>query len=400
MDIAMPSGAAYIISRLEEMGARADIVGGCVRDAMLGRRASDFDITTSASPEEVIAAFSDMRVIKTGVAHGTVTVIADGEPYEVTTYRIDGEYTDGRHPDSVTFAGRIEDDLSRRDFTVNAMAYSKSCGLTDLFGGREDVERRLIRAVGDPYLRFTEDALRILRAIRFASVLCFDIEPRTAAAARELAPRLLNVSAERIYAEWRKLIGGEGAYAVLSEYSDIIGVFLPELSGLCLPEERAFKAAGADARSLVLFARTCADEAPRLFHQALERLKADKKARDNGRLALENYTSPTETEKELLRLLFRLGEECAALTVELRAVLGLCSADTPLRLCDVIAGGKAYRITDLAVDGNDLISIGIFGKDIGKSLAELLELVIDGFLPNEKSALLSYLEKTKIRHEM
>ncbi len=396
MNVGMPSGAAYIISRLEERGARADIVGGCVRDAMLGRRASDFDITTSASPEEVISIFSDMRVIETGVAHGTVTVIADGAPYEVTTYRIDGEYTDSRHPDSVTFAGRIEDDLSRRDFTVNAMAYSKSYGLTDLFGGREDIESRLIRAVGDPYLRFTEDALRILRAIRFASVLCFDIEPRTAAAARELAPRLLSVSAERIYAEWRKLIGGEGAYAVLSDYSDIIGVFLPELSGLCLPEEREFKAAGADARFLALFAKTCADEAPHLFHEALCRLKADKKTRENGRLALENYKSPTETEAELLRLLSRLGEECATLTVELRAVLGLCSYDTLPRLSELISGGRAYRITDLAVDGTDLISIGIFGKDIGASLSTLLELVIDGLLPNEKNALLSYLKE---KHE-
>ena len=163
VNIEIPNGALFIIDRLESLGYRADIVGGCVRDALLGREANDFDITTSASPEAVLGAFSDQRVIKTGIKHGTLTVLAFGKSYEVTTYRIDGEYADSRHPDSVTFTTRIEDDLERRDFTVNAMAYSPKHGITDAFGGRADLERRVIRAVGDAEVRFTEDALRITR---------------------------------------------------------------------------------------------------------------------------------------------------------------------------------------------------------------------------------------------
>ena len=209
--IHLPSEVRLIIDRLNKGGYRADIVGGSVRDAHLGREIGDYDITTDAPPERTAELFSDFRTVETGIKHGTLTVVIDKAPYEITTYRTDGEYLDNRHPSSVSFTRELSLDLSRRDFTVNAMCYNERDGLTDLFDGRGDLERRLIRTVGEPPLRFSEDALRILRALRFASVLDFEIEENTARAVREYAHLLENVSRERIYTEWLKLLSGRGA---------------------------------------------------------------------------------------------------------------------------------------------------------------------------------------------
>ena len=186
--IRIPAGAAAILRVLEDHGYEAFVVGGCVRDSLLGRNPNDWDITTSALPEEVKSLFH--KTIDTGLKHGTVTILSHGEAYEVTTYRIDGEYLDGRHPSEVTFTASLEEDLKRRDFTINAMAYSESAGLKDFFGGVADLEKGLIRAVGDPMKRFGEDALRIMRAVRFAAQLDYDIEPETVQAMKKLAPTL------------------------------------------------------------------------------------------------------------------------------------------------------------------------------------------------------------------
>ena len=202
--IQIPEKASHIISVLTEAGFEAYVVGGCVRDAILGRDAADWDITTNALPSQVKALFP--RTLDTGLQHGTVTVMQGKEGFEVTTYRIDGEYLDGRHPDRVTFTPSLLEDLKRRDFTVNAMAYNEKEGLVDAFGGLEDLKRRRIRCVGDPRERFTEDALRILRAVRFSAQLDFTIEEKTRAALSEFAPRLLKVSAERIQTELVKLL--------------------------------------------------------------------------------------------------------------------------------------------------------------------------------------------------
>ena len=172
----LPDNISFVLSRLEEAGYEAYLVGGCVRDPLIGRDVSDYDVTTSALPSEVEEVFADLRVIETGIKHGTVTVLSDGEPVEITTFRTDGEYTDSRHPESVTFTRNIEDDLARRDFTVNSIAMSKDGRYVDPFGGRADIERRIIKCTGDPDKRFTEDALRIIRALRFASVLGFEID--------------------------------------------------------------------------------------------------------------------------------------------------------------------------------------------------------------------------------
>ena len=391
MNIEIPKGALFIIDRLESLGYRADIVGGCVRDALLGRVANDFDITTSASPEVVLGAFSDQRVIKTGIKHGTVTVLAFGEPYEVTTYRIDGEYADSRHPDSVTFTTRIEDDLERRDFTVNAMAYSPKHGITDLFEGRDDLERRVIRAVGNAEVRFTEDALRIIRAVRFSAVLGFSIEEKTASAARALAPRLDGVSRERIYAEWYKLLSGDGAYSVIREFSDIIRAFLPELSGQMPPRE-SFLGATAEERQLALFAVSCGDFASERFLSAMQRLKTDRRTRERGIAALENYKTPVTSISDAQRLAFKIGSDSARLAVKLGVMLGFSETRALSILDKAVSGEHPYRISDLRVGGEELSALGLRGKEIGETLSELLECVIDGKAENEKDALLAYLQ--------
>ena len=204
----LPSHVEYILATLEAAGYHAHIVGGSVRDLLLGKNPDDFDITTSALPEETKAVFSDKRTVDTGIKHGTVSLILDGKPYEITTYRLDGEYKDSRHPEAVYFTKNIVEDLSRRDFTVNAMAYNPTTGLVDPFGGRDDLKLGIIRAVGDPYVRFNEDALRILRGIRFSSVLGFKIEDKTSKAIREKRQLLSKVSAERIYVELKKMLSG------------------------------------------------------------------------------------------------------------------------------------------------------------------------------------------------
>ena len=204
MKIEMPKQVSKIIRTLEEHGFEAFAVGGCVRDSVLGRRPNDWDITTSAMPWQTKKLFK--KTVDTGIQHGTVTVLQDGIGYEVTTYRIDGEYEDGRHPKEVVFTENLREDLRRRDFTINAMAYSERAGLVDAFGGMEDLKNGIIRCVGDPRERFTEDALRVMRAVRFSGQLGFSIEENTREAARELAPNLKKISAERIQTELVKLL--------------------------------------------------------------------------------------------------------------------------------------------------------------------------------------------------
>ena len=201
--IQLPEKVSFIIHTIMEAGFEAYAVGGCVRDCLLGREPDDWDITTSAAPGQVKALFK--RTIDTGIAHGTVTVMLEGEGFEVTTYRVDGAYEDSRHPKEVTFTASLTEDLRRRDFTINAMAYNEQAGLTDIFGGRKDIERKLIRCVGNPRERFGEDALRMMRAVRFSAQLGYDIEQETREAIKDLAPNLCQISAERIQTELVKL---------------------------------------------------------------------------------------------------------------------------------------------------------------------------------------------------
>ena len=229
MEINVPKSVEWIINRLEENGYEAYAVGGCVRDSVMGKEPHDWDICTSALPDETLSCLGMENIIENGIKHGTVTVRVDGENYEITTFRTDGEYTDNRHPESVTFVRDLREDLSRRDFTVNALAYNKQRGLQDYFEGVGDIENKVIRCVGSPDRRFGEDALRILRALRFSSVLGFDIEKRTSKSIHKNAYLLKNISKERIMSELIKILEGENVEAVLLGYSDVIAEIVPQM---------------------------------------------------------------------------------------------------------------------------------------------------------------------------
>lgn len=238
MTMDMPKNVDTAINLLQSAGFEAYAVGGCVRDSLLGKTPNDWDITTSAKPENMKSVFADFHCIDTGIKHGTVTVVIDGEPLEITTFRLDGEYEDNRHPKSVTFTSNLGADLGRRDFTVNAMAYSKMTGTVDLFGGQNDLKNKIIRCVGDPDRRFNEDALRILRALRFASALDFEIEEKTAQSLLKNCALLGNISEERIAKELLKLVCGKGAKRILTGFAPVLFEILPELQPMYKKQPR------------------------------------------------------------------------------------------------------------------------------------------------------------------
>lgn len=384
----LPKNVEYILEKLEKNSYRADIVGGPVRDFLLGRIPGDYDITTSASPDETKRIFADDRTVDTGIKHGTVSIILDGEQYEVTTYRIDGEYKDSRHPESVTFTENIEEDLRRRDFTMNAIAYSHRHGITDPYGGRADTEKGIIRAVGEPKLRFTEDALRILRGARFSATLGFRVEEETKRAMLETYGLLDNVSVERIYVELRKMMSGSFAYSALSEFSEIVLHVIPELSLLSLPERSLFEKADYPSRLISLF--YLGSKTPRdSFSLAMKRLHTDSHIRELGEKILPLVSeADTDTDRGLTRLLRSVGEECALALVDLRILLGFSGEETKASLAALIERGVAYRLSDLKINGKALLSLGASGKAVGEVLNTLLDYVIDGKIDNTDATLI------------
>ena len=370
MKIRIPEYVNQVLAVLESAGWEAYVVGGCVRDALLAREPEDWDVCTLAKPSSVKSAFSAWRTIDTGLKHGTVTVLSEGHPVEITTYRIDGDYSDGRHPDSVSFTDDITADLSRRDFTMNAIAYHEERGLVDPFGGAADIAAGVIRCVGDSAQRFSEDALRIMRALRFASVLGFTIEPATLAAVRFMAASVRRVAAERINVEFSKLILGAGADQILCEEHDA----LEEALGTTLPEKTRLASlpAGLPIRLAAL------------MPLPLREMKYDNRTirLAESMAASAARTSPAEpTRVTLLRAMRDYGPEAAA------GGMLLCGlSDEPVR--KLVDEGAVYSIAQLAVNGNDLTSLS--GKEIGDTLRLLLDAVITGRLPNERKALLEF----------
>ncbi|MBQ2719045.1 MAG: CCA tRNA nucleotidyltransferase [Clostridia bacterium] len=380
----LPDPVLEVLDRLECSGYEAYLVGGCVRDFLRGVPPHDFDITTSALPEETLTVFSDHRTIETGLRHGTVTVLSHGMPLEITTYRVDGAYTDHRRPDSIRFTPSLSEDLARRDFTVNAMAYSPRRGLADPYGGREDLAARCLRAVGDARRRFSEDALRILRALRFASTLGFSLEEETARAARELSKTVRCVAAERIREELFRLIVGPAAAEVIAAYGDVLSAILPPLSlgpaFSSLPPDPALRLADlwlplgeAKAKEALLALRT--DNATMRSVLSLVRL-----------FGLEI----TEERAALCRLLRREGKEAVEAALALRAAHGCKDARAREALSCLLNEGRPYLLSHLAVSGKELLAIGIpAGKTLGDALERLYTAVIEETLPNEREALLA-----------
>ena len=331
--------------------------------------------------------FLGYKTIDTGIKHGTVTVVISHTPYEITTYRIDGDYKDSRHPDSVAFTRELSSDLERRDFTINAMAYNHKDGLTDLFGGREDLALGVIRAVGDPDLRFCEDALRIMRAIRFASVLDFAIDEATLRAARNNKELMRQVSAERIYVEWKKLLAGKAAHRIIGEYSDILSVVIPYLTISELPRRDLFDSADTLSRMLSLYYRNSATPCED-FSRSMRALKTDNHTRLLGEGVLSAIDSVTfGTTKGILKGLKSYGAEVMEAATSLASLLGK-EADRAL-LTNAITSGIPYRISELAIGGDDLTSLGIRGPRVGEILNHLLDEVIDGKVANERKTLVS-----------
>ena len=402
MNIVLEPGAAALLDELHRAGFGAYAVGGCVRDSLLGLAPHDWDLCTAARPGQVMELFGEDRCIPTGLQHGTVTVKRDGKLYEITTFRTEGRYSDGRHPDSVAFVPDLREDLARRDFTINAMAYSAEEGLCDPFGGREDLARGVVRAVGEPLRRFGEDALRILRLYRFAARFGFAIDEATEAAAKQLASHLDCVSAERIEEELNKLLAAPQPGAYLEP--EVLAFVLPELP----PEELAKARKQVDALPAgteQVSARWAALLLPlgeTGARKALKRLKCSN-ARIDGTAVLVRECgekTPDALDKcdlclQAKRLLGRydlhtvqqLTALWTALAPEEKASFDALRAEAEA----LTAQGACCRISQLAVNGRDLMAAGATpGPGLRRVLEALLEEVITGRLPNEKTELLAF----------
>ena len=435
----LPREGLFVLERLEQHGFESWFVGGVVRDLLRGAEAHDSDLASAATPQDVIAAFPDDPVLTTGARHGTVTVVVDHVPVEVTTFRTETTYADSRHPDEVRFASKLEDDLSRRDFTVNAMALHPTRGLVDLFGGREDLRRGVIRCVGDPAERFREDALRILRALRFASKLSFCLDAATADAARRGKGSLSLLSRERVQSECTGLLCGENVRQVIVSYYDILSQPFPFLSAMAgfdqhnehhcfdlLGHTAAVVGAIAPVPRLRLAALLHDCEKPACFsldadgvghfyshasrgaktaETLLRGLKYDNATLARVPLLVKWHDAPLEeTPRMLKRRLNQMGEDA------LRDLLALQRADTlglapryhdrlahfdrlEAMLDEVLAQDACFSVKKLAVSGNDLKELGLRGREIGQAQRRLVDAVIDEKVKNEKDALLAYLKQ-------
>ncbi len=396
MNISIPENVMTALTILDENGYSAYAVGGCVRDSLLGKAPYDWDICTSATPEQTTECFTGYRVIPTGVKHGTITVIIE-QPLEITTFRIDGDYLDNRRPSEVSFTHNLKDDLCRRDFTVNAMALDKSCNLTDLYGGREDLERRLIRCVGNAHNRFDEDALRIMRALRFAATLGFEIEAETAKAIHEKKYLLKKIAAERIQKEFSKLLTGNCA-DILKEFADVVKVFLPEAD---LSEQTAELIEYAPADPALRLALLLTILNPDKAEEALRTLRFDNRTVRDVSLMLGAKDLVVSHERpQVKRLINRYGLTDLKTVLDFLLYSKIITSDlhsTVLHTAiDIIKNGECCTLSALAINGSDISSLGIFKQNqIGKILFTLLEKVMDGETENKKKALLKLAKELK-----
>ena len=400
MTIRMDEGAAELLDTLHRAGYAAYVVGGCVRDSLLGLTPHDWDLCTSALPQQVMELFGAQRCIPTGLQHGTVTVKQSGALYEITTFRTEGTYTDGRHPDEVHFVPDVREDLARRDFTINAMAYNEKEGLVDPFGGQADLQSGVLRAVGVPRQRFTEDALRILRLYRFAARFGFAIDPPTAQAARELCAHLDCVSVERIEEELAKLLSAPAPAAYLDE--KILGVVLPELSPEALAAAKpVVDACPAGERALpVRLAALLLSLGEDGTRRTLRRLRCSNACIEETAVLVREAVPgvPVSLNIYARRLLGKYN----LCTVQRIAALG--TALQPERAADFAAlselaeqldaDGVCCRVSQLAVNGRDLMAAGVpAGPGIRKVLEALLDGVIREEYPNERQALLAAVQQ-------
>ena len=431
----LSAGAIRAISLLEGAGYEAYAVGGSIRDAIMGNPVQDFDITTSATPDEMKLVFKNERTIETGIKHGTITLVHRGENVEITTYRVDGEYADNRHPTSVQFTRALEGDLERRDFTMNAIAYNPNNDkIVDLFGGKNDISNKIIRAIGNPKQRFTEDALRILRAIRFSSSLGFEIEKNTRAAMLECAPLLANISKERIATELNKFLCGKNVKNAILENYEILGYILPEISKMHGFDQRnswhiydilehtavavenvknephvrlmAFlhdigkvHTFTVDEKGIGHFYghnKISAERAREFFNT----YKYDNFTKERVCAVIAVHDTHIEADKTYIKKrMNRMGTDAFLELLELQRADNLAQNPEKVNMShfdivlnmtnEILSEGECFSLKHLAINGSDLILAGFkAGKTIGEILDFLLSEVIEGRAENDKNTLL------------
>lgn len=436
----IPEYAVTAVKRLEQHGFEAYFAGGCVRDFIMDIAPHDFDITTSALPEQIKEVFSGFRVIPTGEKHGTITVIIDGGQLEITTYRIEKGYADNRHPDKVEFSSSLAEDLKRRDFTINAMAMDISGRITDIFGGREDIKNGIIRAVGNPEERFNEDALRIMRAMRFAARFGFDIESETAAAVHKLRSLLKNISAERIRDEFTGLLCGEYPDGILRSYGDVIAVFIPEITP-CFGFEQhspyhkydvwehtihAVKSSrNKEKIRIAMFFHDIAkpdcfrpDETGRGHFKGhalksaekagfiMRRMKFPNRMTDDVTALISHHSDELNTRYELRKLTGEIGMENVFDLLDVQRADSLSKQEFCRErlkksdgqekiLREIVENHECVCVRDLAVNGYDLMKMGFSGREIKLVLDDLLDNVMRDNVKNERFELLDYTKSLK-----
>lgn len=440
MEICMPYQVETALSMLDENGFEAYIVGGCVRDSIMGRKPSDWDITTVATPDEICSVFKDYKTVLTGVKHGTVTVIIDHFHIEVTTFRTEGEYSDNRRPDFVSFTKSLKEDLCRRDFTMNAIAYNKKCGIIDLFGGVSDIQNMILRCVGEPDERFKEDALRIMRGIRFASVLSLGIEEKTRIAIHENGKLLKNIAVERIVVELNKLLLGDYVEKILHEYKDVISVFIPEIEPTFNFDQRnyhhIYDVWGHIVAAIAMSPKLIYVRLALLFHdiakpeclkfdnrgmghfsghqsagrekakEILKRLKYDGVTMKIVPFLVQYHDAALPPDKtEIKKWLKKYGKTMVQLLYEVKIADNMAkNRNFPARLIEakegrailrkIIKNDECYSLSQLEISGRDLIEAGFPETPVlGTTLDGLLDAVISEKCENEKSALIKYAEK-------
>lgn len=439
MDIYIPENVKKILNALEKSGYEAYIVGGCVRDSILGKDPRDYDVTTSALPEEVKSCLVGFNVIETGLKHGTVTVVSGDDYVEVTTFRIDGEYLDHRRPESVEYANNLADDLSRRDFTINAMAYNAKIGIVDNYGGQKDLFRQVIRCVGNPCIRFDEDALRIIRALRFASELGFEIDLPTKNAIHEMKNLLLNVAPERLAKEFELLIMGSSPANVLVSFADVFGTLFPEIMP-CVGFDQhsryhiydvwkhtavAIENSVVDREvRLALFFHDIAkpkccvfdeegsghfpgheSESAEMAEMIMRRMNfSSETIKCVTQLIKFHYVTPIDDEKVVKKLLSAVGPQYFFKLTEMmksdsRAKQSICfervqileAMEAKAKL--ILHNKECISISQLDIKGTDIAALGVQGSRIGEVLDELLMMHIDEKVRNEKAELISAAKK-------
>lgn len=429
-----------IFNTLQHFGYECFMVGGCVRDYLLGKKPNDIDFTTNASPQQMKECFVDYPVIETGIKHGTLTVIVNGKAFEITTYRTDGAYLDNRHPNSVSFVSDIKEDLARRDFTINAIAYNPSVGFVDCFAGMQDLKNHIIRCVNNPIERFNEDSLRILRALRFSATMDYEIEEKTKNACFKLAYLLKNISMERITSELFKTIVAPSGHKIIFDCIDIWGEVIPELLKMkdfqqhnphhvhdvlkhtCVALEKATK--NLIIRLTILFHDIGkpdtftidekgnghfyrhATKSMQITKEILDRLKVDNRTKEQVLTLIKYHDLDLQpTKKYIKKLCYKLGnlEMVKKLILVQRAdnygqaPLHTERIDKFNKIDEIVLQleqeNLSFSLKDLMISGNDLISLGLVGKEIGKSLKYLLNAVLNEQVENDKEQLLFFLKK-------